>query len=276
MRKNVVSLLVVLGGFLTAYIGLLTPANVYFLNYRQMNITGWFYLAIIIGLALYLFGISTTALVLQTISSFASEIESSFLVLGGTIGLLVGNLPLCLDLLTQRSYLFLSRLAILSVPISVLLSILGIRIACEFPQRTAYSHRGILSFRTLIPFLVALLALTFIWVNNSSFPGVNAAPVVRQQWASKEFGGYKEVVATIKSCQPIIQQVGSVKYVAPTSGKNYVIYDPGSSGHSGEFTLEIVGEKGIGVANFSFHIGTAVYDGQLTNRGNTEEIVCRR
>jgi hypothetical protein len=267
---------VVLGGFLTACIGLFTPVNVYLLNYRQMNITEWFYLAIIIGLGLYILGISTTAIVLQKTSSFESEIEPSFLVLGGTIGLLVGSLPICLDLLTQRSYPFVSHFAILIVPISVLLSILGIRIACEFPHRKSNFHRRLLLFKSLIPFLVALLALSFIWLNSSSFPGANAALFVRQKWASKEFGGYKEVVETIKTCQPIIKRVGNVKYVAPTSGRNYVIYDPGSSGHSGEFTLEIVGEKGIGVANFSFHIETAVYNSQFTNQGKTEEIVCRR
>ncbi|BBD62788.1 hypothetical protein NIES2109_56380 (plasmid) [Nostoc sp. HK-01] len=276
MRKNVVSLVVVLGGFLTACIGLFTPVNVYLLNYRQMNITEWFYLAIIIGLGLYILGISTTAIVLQETSSFESEIEPSFLVLGGTIGLLVGSLPICLNLLTQRSYPFVSHCAILIVPISVLLSILGIRIACEFPHRKSNFHRRLLLFKSLIPFLVALLALSFIWLNSSSFPGANAALFVRQKWASKEFGGYKEVVETIKTCQPIIKRVGNVKYVAPTSGRNYVIYDPGSSGHSGEFTLEIVGEKGIGVANFSFHIETAVYNAQFTNQGKTEEIVCRR
>lgn len=162
------------------------------------------------------------------------------------------------------------------MPISVLLSILGIRIACEFPHRKSNFHRRLLLFKSLIPFLVALLTLSFIWLNSSSFPGANATLFVRQKWASKEFGGYKEVVETIKTCQPIIKRVGNVKYVAPTSGRNYVIYDPGSSGHSGEFTLEIVGEKGIGIANFSFHIETAVYNGQFTNQGKTEEIVCRR
>jgi hypothetical protein len=66
-----------------------------------------------------------------------------------------------------------------------------------------------------------------------------------------------------------------VKYAAPTQGRNYVIYDSGSSGHSGEFTLEVVGSKGIGVANFSFHLGTAVSHGQLTYQGRKKEIVCQ-
>ncbi|MDZ7958943.1 MAG: hypothetical protein RMY34_13855 [Aulosira sp. DedQUE10] len=250
-----------------------TPANIYFLNYRETNITEWFYLGTIIGLALYLLGISTAAVVLQQMSSQKSEIEPSFLVLGGTIGLLVGSLPVLINLLTQRSYQLIPPLLIL--PVSVLLSILGIRIACDFPRRKSNSHQEILLFRTLIPSLVALLALTFIWIHNSSFPGVTAVSVVREQWAYKEFNEYKSVVDTIKTCQPIIKRVGSVKFVAPTQGRNYVVSDQGSSGHYGEFTLEVVGSKAKGVANFSFHIFTAVSHGQLTYQGGAEEIVCR-
>ncbi|OUL29610.1 hypothetical protein BV372_22995 [Nostoc sp. T09] len=238
-----------------------------------MSISGWYDLVAIIGLALYVLGISMTALVLQQMSSQKSEIEPSFLVLGGIIGLLVGSLPLSLNLLTQRSHQLTSPFVIL--PVSVLLSILGIRTACEFPRRKSNFHPRVLLFRTLIPSLLALLALTVIWVHNSSFPGVTATSVVRQQWAYKAFNEYKGVVDTIKTCQPIIKRVGNVKYAAPTSGKNYVMADSGSSGHSGEFTLEVVGEKGIGVANFSFHLGTAVSHGQLTYQGRTEEIFCR-
>ncbi|BAY08479.1 hypothetical protein NIES2098_16390 [Calothrix sp. NIES-2098] len=273
MRKNVISLSVVSGGVLSAYIGLFTTANVYFLNYREMRINGWFYLGINIGLSLYLLGICATAVIFQRMSSQGSEIEPSFLMLGGTIGLLVGSSPLLFNLLTQASYYSISPLIIL--PVSFLLSILGIRIACEFPHRESNFHRRVLLSRNLIGWLVALLALTVIWMNNSSFPGITAASVVRQQWADKEFNRYKEVVDTIKTCQPIIKQVGRVKYVAPTSGRNYVISDPGSSGHSGEFTLEVVGQKGVGVANFSFHIDTVVSHGKLTYQGRTQEIVCR-
>ncbi|QLE56409.1 hypothetical protein [Nostoc sp. TCL26-01] len=227
------------------------------------------------GLSLYLLGICATAVIFQGMSSQASKIEPSFLVLGGTIGLLVGSSPILLNLLLQTSYYPISPLIIL--PFAFLLSIVGIRIACEFPRRKSSSHQRVLLSRisTLIGWLVALLALTVIWINNSSFPGINAASVVREQWANQEFNGYKGVVETIKTCQPIIKQVGRVKYVAPTSGKNYVISDHGSSGHRGEFTLEVVGEQGIGVTNFNFHIDTVVSSGQLTYQGKTQEIVCR-
>lgn len=230
-----------------------------------MRIPEWFYLGSIIGLALYLLGISAVAIVLQLISSERSQVEPSFLVLGGIIGLLIGSLPLYI---TSNSFVTI-------LPVSLLLSIFGIRIACELPRQKSNFHRGVKLLRNFIPPLLAFLALTVIWVHNSTFPGVKAASAVREQWAGKEFDEYNSVVNTIKTCQPIIKLLGSVKYVAPTQGRNYVIDDSGSSGHSGEFTLEVVGSKGIGVANFSFHIFTAVSHGQLTYQGIKEEIVCR-
>lgn len=266
MRKNVISLLAVSVGVLTVCISIFMPANVYFLNYREMNTNGWLDLTIITYLALYLFGIYMTALVFQQISDQESEIEPSFLVLGGIIGLLVGSLFHYLHILLTRPILPF----VIWLP-WVLLSLLGVRIACQFPRRKSNSPPKFF-LRTLVPFL---LVLTLICVHNSSFPGVTAPAVVRQQWAYKEFYGYKGVEDTIKNCQPIIKRVGSVKYAAPTQGKNYVVYDLGSSGHTGELTLEVVGEKGIGVANFSFHIDTAVSSGQFTYQGRTEEIVCR-
>jgi intracellular septation protein A len=265
VRKNVISLLVASGGILTAYIGLFTPANIYFLNYRQMRIPEWFYLVSIIGLALYLLGISAVAIVLQLMPSQRSEVEPSFLVLGGIIGLLFGSLPLYIT----------SNSPFVILPVSLLLSLFGVRLACSLPGLKSNSHRVVRLLRNLIPSLFILLTLTVIWVHNSSFPGVTAPSTVRQQWADKEFGEYKEVMETIKTCQPIIERVGSVKYVAPTQGRNYVIDDSGSSGHRGEFTLEVVGEKGIGVANFNFHHFTAVSHGQLTYQDRKEEIVCR-
>jgi hypothetical protein len=121
-----------------------------------------------------------------------------------------------------------------------------------------------------------VLVLTLLSLRNGSFPGVKAAAEVRQQWAYTQFSDYNEVVDSIKRCQPILERVGSVKVVAPTQGKNYIISDLGSSGHQGELTLEVVGEKGVGVANFSFHIVTSVSQVRFTNRGITENIVCRR
>ncbi|HEY9694875.1 MAG TPA: hypothetical protein V6D15_21965 [Oculatellaceae cyanobacterium] len=267
MRKNVVALLTGLGGLLAAWIVAFTPMQFYFLNYREMNIPEWLRLWATLSLALYLLTVYITAFVFQKIPTQESEIEPSFLALGGIIGLVVG-LPV-----GSLFVSFLPTLMFNSVfPIPALASILGIRIACRCERIKSNFNLRVLLFRVLMP---SLLALTLIWLHNSSFPGVMASAQVRQQWAYREFRGYNGVVDTIKTCQPITERVGSVKFVAPTQGRNYVISDPGSSGHSGELTLEVIGEKSAGVANSSFHHDTAVGQIRFTYQGRTEEILCR-
>ncbi len=267
MRKNVVALLAGLGGLLAAWIVTFTPMQFYFLNYREMNIPEWLKLGATLSFAVYLLTVYITAFVFQKISRQEAEIEPSFLALGGIIGLVVG-LPIGSLFLS-----FLPSLMFNSVfPIPALASIVGIRIACRFERIKSNSNFKVLLFRALIPFL---LTLTLILLHNSSFPGVKASAQVRQQWASREFYRYNEVVDTIKTCKPITERVGSVKFVAPTQGKNYVVSDPGSSSHGGELTLEVIGDKSVGVANSSFHIDTAVGQVRFTYQGRTEEIVCR-
>jgi hypothetical protein len=265
MRKNVIALSAAFVGFFTASLG-----TNHFLNYREMSVSEWLGLWIAIALALYCLGIYTTALVFQQLSKQESDIEPSFLALGGVMGLLLGSLLIYLCSLIP----ILSTLAIpfAIVPISLLLSVLGIHIACRFERRKSHTKFIVLLFRALIPFAIAL---TLIAVYNNSFPGVTAPAEIRQQWADTKFSGYTKVVNSIKICQPIIERVGSVKFVAPTKGKNYVISEPGSSGHNGELTLEVVGDRGAGVANFGFHIFTDVSSVKLTYQDKTEKLVCR-
>lgn len=129
--------------------------------------------------------------------------------------------------------------------------------------------------RTLLKFMVpALLISTLVFINYGSFPGPFASAEARQQWAYTEFTDYKYAVSDIQNCKPIKAKVGNVKTVAPTWGKNMTVRDPGSSGHRGEFTLEVIGDKGTGVANASFHIGTTLYLVKFTHNGKTETLTC--
>lgn len=118
------------------------------------------------------------------------------------------------------------------------------------------------------------IALALILVNHNGFPGVTAPVELRQRWALKEFVNYDGVVKSIQNCRSIVERVGTVQAVAPTQGKNFVISDPGSSGHSGELTLEVVGTKGTGVANFKFHIDTSVSSVDFAYQNKTETLVC--
>lgn len=286
MRKNAISILAVLGGFLAIYIGVFTPVKAYFLNYRELPNLYWLYLESIKILALYVFGIYTTAFVFLQMPSQESDIdiEPSFLVVGGIIGALAAlalftRNPLAFVEFFVKSNPWWFLLSVLELRIFVtfnpwlfLLSVLGVRIACQFPRIKSNFLPIVFLSRTFIPFL---LTLTFIWLHNSSFPGLTASPVVRQQWAEKEFRGYSEIVNKIKTCPSIINRVGNVKYVAPTRGFNYVQGEEVSSGYHGQFTLEVIGDRGIGVSNFSFYTVTA-FPGhsQFTYQGKTEKIAC--
>lgn len=272
MKNKRVALLDVLACFLTAVIDItfLTSIGNY-LNYRQETLGEWFYGLIMIALALYLLGIYTMGIVIRQVSRQEMEIEPSFLVLGCIIGLLVGYLPIYLYSISTMLQKLNWSFQLLVFPF--LLSFLGIYLAGRFKRSKSTSNLNLSLLRILIP---CVIFLTFILANNHGFPGVAAPAEVRQQWAYKEFWNYGGVVNSIKNCQPIIQRVGSVKFVAPTQGANNVTFEPGSSGHSGEFTLEVVGDQGIGVANFDFHIGTFVSIVQFTYQKRTEELSCAK
>ena len=272
MKNKIVALLDVLACFLTAAIDItfLTSIGNY-LNYREATLGEWLYLWIMTALALYLLGLYTIALVDRKLSEQEMESEPLFLVFGCIIGLLSGYLVTYFysSMPTLRHKLDWS----FGVLLPFLLSILGIYVAGKFKRSKSTSNLIVSLLRILIP---SAIAVTFILVYNNGFPGVAAPAEVRQQWASKEFWNYGGVVNSIKNCQPIIKRVGSVKFVAPTQGQNNVVFEPGSSGHSGELTLEVVGEKGIGVANFDFHIGTFVSNVRFTYQKRTEELSCRK
>lgn len=129
--------------------------------------------------------------------------------------------------------------------------------------------------RTFLKFMVpAMLISALVVINYGSFPGAFASAEARQQWAYTEFTDYKFVVSDIQNCEPIKARVGNVKTIAPTWGKNITVRDSGSSGHYGEFTLEVIGDRGTGVANASFHIGTVIPSVEFTYAGKTEMLTC--
>jgi hypothetical protein len=100
--------------------------------------------------------------------------------------------------------------------------------------------------KTAIVLLANLTLLVVVCI--SSFPGVHAPIDIRQKWAYKEFEDYPAIVDTIKQRNQITDKVGQIKFVAPTKGRNVYMPTGGSSGTTSKFTLEVVGEKGIGIA----------------------------
>ena len=55
------------------------------------------------------------------------------------------------------------------------------------------------------------------------------------------------IVHSIKESNQITAQVGQIKFIAPTKGRNLYMLG-GDSGTGSELTLEVVGEKGTGIA----------------------------
>lgn len=280
VRNNAVALWTILGGFSVAIAGvaLCVFTGGALLNYREARISEWFGIYIIIAFALFLLGVYMTASRIRQTSRRELEIEPSFLVLGCTIGWLVGTsigwiYPFPLSTKSDAHYWgSLVDLLFLNFPLSILLSLVGLRIACQFRLIQSNSNTVIFGLRALVP---AAIALALVAIANNGFPGETASAEVRQQWANKEFSYYEQqIVNPIKTCKPIIERVGNVKFVAPTKGRNYVLSDLGSSGHYGELTLEVVGENGVGVGNSTFHLGTSIGYVQFAYQGKSEQLKC--
>lgn len=260
MRKNIVAMLATVVGCLLAWQG--TP---HVLNYREVKVGEWWLLWLFSTVALLALGSYTVSSIFHWWSRRRSDIEPPLLVVGGLGGLLLSGAPTMLLSLT------IPQIPIWFLP--GLLYLLGLRIACQFEYPQTGQHQFIQVARVLLP---AILICGLVTVRSASqFPGTIAPAAVRQQWASEEFQGFDDqIVQRIKQCQPIIQHVGPVAWVAPTNGPNYVIADIGSSGHQGELTLEVVGARRTAIANFSFHIDTAVTPGQLIHDGTTTKFMC--
>ncbi|MEP0874054.1 hypothetical protein NDA01_30595 [Trichocoleus desertorum AS-A10] len=268
MSRNEVALFILLGGLVAAMASACLPMFFHIVNYRDMSTSGWLELWLWTAIVFFSLGVYVTALVVQRSSRQAAETEPAFLWLGATVGPLIGRLISGLPQFMQAQQPLTFWV---TVVFSIALSFLGIRLACQFKRSRAHANVKSLLLRTLVPFV---LTPTLIWLHYGSFPGVLALAADRQQWAYQEFYDYKKIVESVRTCQPIVTRVGSVIFVAPTFGENYVISDQGSSGHNGKLTLEVVGTTGVGVAIFEFHIVTHVGAGRFTYKNRTEKISC--
>lgn len=270
--KWLMTLGVWLGGLVAAFVSIIPAVFVHIANYRHMRIIGWLQLWLLTAFVFYALGVYGTALLLQQTSRQDAKIEPAFLLLGSLVGPLISGAILLLSWLPKPlpfNFIWWSAVLFFALPFSCL----GIHIACQFKRRRSHSNLKILCLRTTVPFGFTLM---LIWLHFGTFPGAWAAAEVRQQWAYQEFADYDSIVQSIRKCPPILERVGTVQFVAPTVGKNYVVSEPGSSGHHGELTLEIVGETGARTAQFAFHISTHAAAGQLREHTGTTKISCNR
>ncbi|MBE9060869.1 hypothetical protein [cf. Phormidesmis sp. LEGE 11477] len=121
--------------------------------------------------------------------------------------------------------------------------------------------------------------LSVFCLTYTGFPGANATPQVREQWGLEHPSGMYGGVSTFKGCKPIVDRVGNIQFVAPTEGPNFYASDYGSNHGEGEVTLEVVGSRGTGIANYK-HSGWGVSlspgssNVSFTYQGKTENISC--
>ena len=154
-------------------------------------------------------------------------------------------------------------------------SVLAILAACQQKRFTA--SRQQLKLRIAVPLLLVILPVFFF--NYTDFPGANASVQSREGWGLKTFpsGEGKTIYAGVdffQNCKPIVDRVGDIQAVVPTKGANKFVQQLGSSPFTmrGEFTLEVVGSKGKGVANYRTDKGHASIS--FTSQGKKERLSC--
>lgn len=252
-----------LGGVLVLVVAIvLPPVRNFLFNYHQFY--GASYGSLVSLLAFYLLGFYFTALILrQFYPNQLQTFEPSFLVMGNATGLLVAiSLLNCFSWTLQSDLLrFGANL------VSFLFVLLCTALACSVKRQKSSKWQDTL-LRWSVP---AVLMATTI---HSSLLVTFAPAEVRQRWAYTEFSEYEYAVKDLRQCPAITGRIASIKTIAPTRGKNFTFYDPGSSGHSGEFTLEVTGPMGKGIANSQFHIGTNMYHVKFTHDNKTEMLIC--
>ena len=160
-----------------------------------------------------------------------SAFEPAFLAVGGTIGGVLG-------LFTHAPIATFSDFWSLTAWIGPGIgSFIGIYLAGFIKLPRLMDRRAVLIRASIVP--ITLIVFLCLLNYYPGFPGADATAQVRQQWASKTFNNYDYMIGDLKRCEPIIEKIGNVNFVAPTIGKN-VSYLDGGSGYHGEFTLEAV------------------------------------
>ena len=269
-----VAIISALSGCLWAVAGIQYLQATHFPNFRVMDFVSFAWLAILgywwTGLVLYSLGIYSAAWLLR---QFYTRHEPSFgpslLVVSGGFGLVFGGL---LQWTWQKPTTLLVWNAWLW---GVIGSVLAILVACQNKNFIVGERQ--LRLRVGVPLL---LMLSLFCLTYTGFPGINATPQVREQWGLKHPSGMYGGVSTFGNCKAIVDKVGKIQFVAPTEGPNYYASDYGSNHGEGEVTLEVVGSRGTGIANYKhsgWGISLAPGSGNVsfTHKDKTESLSCR-
>jgi hypothetical protein len=105
-------------------------------------------------------------------------------------------------------------------------------------------HMGVVS-------LLALVGMVFISLPTSTFPGPESTLDTRRQWALKTFDtSYQRSEEYLAQHPGVRAAVGRVLQSGPIPGPNRTATSPGEL--MGDFTIQVVGDRGTGVAHLKF------------------------
>ncbi|HEY9609929.1 hypothetical protein [Allocoleopsis sp.] len=130
-----------------------------------------------------------------------------------------------------------------SLGIILLFPLAGIKVASHSQTNKTLKHFG-KEFSSAL--LINLFFLMVVCIND--FPGVNAPVEARQKWAYRELYAYSSIADYIKKDKVITRNIGQIRFVAPTKGRNLLFRIGAGNMVTSELTLEVVGEKGTGIA----------------------------
>jgi hypothetical protein len=244
MKKLVIDLGIALGIILTSilYATIWTIIFYHNFNYRVLATSEYDVLyCIIMFICFYHLGVYISA------ATFGSFLKRERAIASSSLGFIVLLALNCL-IITMSSFFFVFAIGhyifYIYLGIILLFQILTVRLGYKgFKKNKSLNH---LFQKTAPVFLISLILLIVVCIND--FPGVNAPIAVRQEWAYKKFPGYSIIVDSIERTNEITDKVGQIKFVAPTKGRNLFLRVGAGHMPLSNLTLEVVGEKGTGIA----------------------------
>jgi hypothetical protein len=182
------------------------------------------------------------------------EVVPEVLAFAVIVAMLVSAMPLGLFLSLLPFYLGLSLNAATLVLLLLAGGWLATRIKRPTPGpawRTARAGAGLLGLATL--------AAGGYVLTLPDFPGGEAPFAVRDAWGRRTFDEPYKLAGEFLAAAPVVRaQLGQPSGYAPMAGINRTTYTPGE--RMGEFTLEVVGPKGRGIARLRFMHGNGGHD----------------
>jgi hypothetical protein len=248
MKKLVIDLGIALGIVLTSilYATIWTIIFYHNFNYRVLATSeDDVYYCIIMFICFYHLGVYISAATFggffkreRAIASpaLSSLVYCSIVLVSSLLIIVVSSLFFIFSIGSYIFYIYLAIILILQIGVVHL-------VYNNFENTKSLKH----IFKKTAPvLLISLILLIVVCIND--FPGVNAPIAVRQEWAYKKFPGYSIIVDSIERTNEITDKVGQIKFVAPTKGRNLLLRVGAGHMPLSNLTLEVVGEKGTGIA----------------------------